>query len=140
MLQEALILHLRAFKLNCNAGSRFADYSENYARNTAYTLLGNCMRHNEGWEVLDRIQALVGQKEIFLDPVAGPLVDTLNEINRVVKRADAGNRARQRLKGLPDAIGARDLWLEADQGRRIAEAVRGLDKSLSESLKARQRA
>ena len=138
MIQEALALHLKAFRLNCNAGSRFADYSENYARNTAYTLFGNCIKHSEAWEVLDRIHSLVEQKDIFLDPLAGPLTDMFNEINRVAKRAETANRARQKLKGLPDAIGARDLWLEADLGRRIAEAARGLDKSLSESLKARQ--
>jgi hypothetical protein len=138
MIQEALSLHLRAFKLNCNVGSRFADSSENYARNTAFTLLGNCLRHTEMWEVLDRLYSLVGQKDVFLDPIAGPLTDTFNEINRVVKRQDAVNRVRQKLRGLADAIGERSLWLESEQGRRIAEAVRSLDKSLAEGLKVRQ--
>lgn len=138
MIQESLSLHLRAFRLNCNAGSRFADASENYARNTAHTLLSNCLRHGEVWEVLDRIYSLVGQKDVFLDPIASPLLETFNEINRVVRRQDAVNRVKQKLRGLADSIGERSLWLEAEQGRRIGEAVRGLDKSLSDGLKLRQ--
>jgi hypothetical protein len=133
---EALILHLRAFKLNALRGEAHMDVSEQYARNTARQWFEFAVRGDAPWELLDRVRQIAGQQDIFLDPIHLPFIDYVGRLERTALRTEVANRIRNRIKGVPELLARRDSWLDPTIGRHMEEVVRAFDRHLSERMRA----
>jgi Putative DNA-binding domain len=132
-IRESLGLHLKAFRLNCLAGSTFADSSESFGRNTTFTLF-NALR-DFPWEQVDVIRSLCESKDIYLDPIEDAVREFATITLPLLRVDDIANRVRQRLKGLPDLLSRNELWLSTGAKTRVLEIIRHAEKTLTDRLK-----
>ena len=131
--RESLKLHLKAFRLNCLAGTVYADSSENYARNTIFTLF-NVLKTSP-WEQISVIRSLLDSKDIYLDPIEDAVREYATITLPSIKRDDLASRTRQRLKGLPEVLAHNDLWLSSSCQQRVVHLIREAEKILAEKSK-----
>jgi hypothetical protein len=133
-IRESLGLHLRAFRLNCLAGNTYADVSENLARNTMFTLF-NAMPRESPWEHIDVIRSLCESKDVYLDPIEDVVQEFVSVTVSFIKRTDVANRTRQRLKGLPDVLSSKELWLSSGTSQRVVGRIKTAESTLEDLLK-----
>jgi hypothetical protein len=129
--QMALVLHLRAFRLNGLRGDARIDVSEEYARNTAYQWFLLAAQGIHPWEFFDRVRHLLAEKDIFLDPIERPMVDVIARLERMAMSIEAVNRFKTKIRGLPELLGQRQAWLDANVSRQLQDAVRKFGDALS---------
>ncbi|MGH6988023.1 MAG: hypothetical protein ACRED9_14445 [Caulobacteraceae bacterium] len=130
-LLDAIKLHLRAFRINCINGDYRAEVSDEYGRNTCFFLLGSVQRGETPWEVADLIRSIVTTRDVYLDPIYEPVMGVLRYWSRAAIFPRQTARIRAALRGLPELISARELWLVGDSMRRLVNALRETDQNLS---------
>lgn len=124
-LTEALRLHLRAYRLYCGAGDIRANTSERYARGTAFQLFNTYARSTVPWEYIDVIEIISQGRDIYLDPVEGPIREATETALKNTLKADAFARLRHRLRILADLAATPEFWLETAASQRVATAMKG---------------
>jgi hypothetical protein len=129
--EEALKLHLRAFKLHCLSGDYRVEKSEQFARNTAYQIFQAISRGSSPWEIFDTIGVLSSLPEIYLDPLENPIVDTMNQLVRMPHRAETMNRLRNKAKSVVENLSDRNRWLAGDVQTRTKQAVHEAELTFS---------
>lgn len=123
-LTEALRLHLKAFRLYCNAGDIRANTSERYARGTAFQLFNTFAKSPVPWEYIDAIETISQGKDVYLDPIEDPIREATDIALKNVLRAEALARFRQRLRTVSDLSTTPELWLATDASQRVARTVK----------------
>lgn len=123
-LTEALRLHLRAFRLYCNAGDIRANTSERYARGTAFQLFNTFARSPVPWEYIDAVETISQGKDVYLDPIEDPIREATETALKNVLRAEALARLRHRLRILADLAVTPEFWLATGTCQRVAAGVK----------------
>lgn len=129
-LYEALVLHLRAFRLNSLRGDTRAAISEEYARNTAWQWFQLALKTNQQGEFFDRLRQLLASKDVFFDPIETPAIETIERLERLPMAIETLQRFKAKTKGLPELMSHRDSWLDQNVSRRLVEAVRRFEEAL----------
>ncbi|MES0132249.1 AAA family ATPase [Mesorhizobium sp. M0029] len=130
-LNDALALHLRAFKLLHVAADYRAERYELFARNTAFQVCQILERSETPWELVDRVKLLGEEREIYLDPVEEPITNSLLIFAKTPYRPEIANRLRNRLRGLSEALSDPDKWLSSSALNRVKEGLAAAEKSLA---------
>lgn len=130
-LRDALLLHLRVFKVQCVTGNARADITEKYARNTTYTLF-NVLGKEAPWDAFDAIRGMMECKDVYLDPVEEPVRQLLLEVSVHLKGPDLIGRMRQKLKAFNEGLARKDLWLVTGTRQAVIDATRSCDVALAE--------
>ena len=94
--KDALLLHLKAFRLNCVTGTRYVESSEKYARNTLFAFF-NAIARDSPWSVVMLFRDLTEAKEVYLDPIEDAVAEFLS-VAGSIRREDVALRTRQRLR------------------------------------------
>jgi hypothetical protein len=131
---EALLLHLRAFRLNCDRGDTNSERSEEFGINTAYQWFNLALRGDNPWEIFDQARTLSGAVDIYLDPVEKPFEQAVDRLARMPGDRDAVSRSKARAKGLADTLSARKLWLDPAVGEHLARVMREFDENMERRL------
>jgi hypothetical protein len=126
--REALLLHLKAFRLNCIAGTRYAELSEKYARNTSLSF-SHVTAKESPWAIIELFRTLSDAKEVYLDPVEDAVAKFLT-LTTSIRREDVAARTRQRLKSLTEFLRP-ELWLSSSVRQRIIENLKAADEVLA---------
>jgi hypothetical protein len=125
--QEALVLHLRAFRLNCATGTRYVELSERYARNTMFALF-NAIPKDSPWRVIEVFKTLTDVKEVYLDPIEDVVVEFIL-VARSIRREDVAIKTRQRIKALIDLFRP-EQWLSNTVRQRAIGSLKTADEIL----------
>jgi hypothetical protein len=128
--KEALILHLKAFRLNCVLGNSYADLSERLARNTTFTLL-NATPKDSPWEGVDLIKTVSESAEVYLDPMEDAINDFAKYSINAVKRDDVASRTRLRMKALRELMSQKDRWLSSTTSENVLKVLLASDVLLT---------
>jgi hypothetical protein len=129
-LKEALGLHLKSFRLNCDAGDPRAEISEEYARNTAYYLSNTLVKSPVPWEFLEILTAVADAKDLYLDPLENPVVDAGKILPKSLFRLDGIARTRSIIKNLVVSMNDEKLWLSPNTVQRVRLSLKELDATL----------
>lgn len=132
---EALILHLKTFRLNSLRGDIRTERSEEYARNTAHQWFDLILKGDEPWDIFERFKKLLNTRDIFLDPLENPLKAAMDRLKRTHLRYEAINRIRNYIKGLADELDGREQWLDRMVSQYLKDAIRSFDQAMVERLK-----
>ena len=132
-----MILHLKAFRLNCISGNSYADLSERLARNTTFTLL-NALPKDSPWEGIDAIRSVGEFSDVYLDPTEDAIWEFVKYSVIVIKREDIANRTRLRIKALIDLIGRKELWLSRTTSENVLKVLQAGDVVLARVTKGSQ--
>jgi hypothetical protein len=126
--ETALLLHLKAFRLNCVVGSRFVDLSEKYARNTLFSMF-NLIAKDNPWRIVDLFRTIGEAKEVYLDPIEDAVTEFLS-VAKDIRRSDVAAKTRQKLKGLNELLRP-ELWLSNTARQRVIANLKTADDVLA---------
>lgn len=125
--KEASKLHLRAYKLYSDNGDQRTSNSYMYARNTIFFLLGKVSDPNRPWEIIDALTEIASSKDVYLDPIEGPISESFKNIRSVGHRSDVVARTRARLKLLSETLSNTARWTDDTAATRVRALISGAE-------------
>ncbi len=120
---EALKIHLGAYRRSVNSSNPRLGKSEEYSRNTAYSLFNLLNRHGRIDLLIVRIEKLFGDKDIFIDPIEDPLLSALISISNVKANPSDLARFRSRLVNARLAVENSAAWMDTNVKKRVLSGV-----------------
>lgn len=131
---DALRIHLVAYRRSVISGNPRLLKSEEYSRNTAYSLFNLLNRHGQIDSLIVRIEKLFGEKDIYVDPIEDPLLSVFVSIASVKATPSDLGRYRSRLNSLIACVGRSQAWIDEGVRNRILASVDDAYRSIEGRL------
>lgn len=133
---QAIALHLKAFRSNCLDANPYADHCERYAMVSAHSLFIMRSRSLSPWQLIDDFIDISKETELYLDPIEGPFLQSLNSTLKNPTKNETLHRMRQRLRTLSGTTRA-DRWMSSETERKFDTALIAIDDTIQQLIRRR---
>ncbi len=135
LLKEALQTHLQAFRIFVRNDSSLISRSEEFSRNTAFTLANHMRRSREADDFIEIINQITFDENVYADPIVEPLQSFMRYplITREQRR-DILQRKAGRFQTLSTKLGKRDIWMNSKRTTEMAIFAKEIRRQYEASL------
>jgi Putative DNA-binding domain/NB-ARC domain len=127
--QEALKLHMEAFRVVIHEDSFFTSKSEEYTKNTGFTLGNHLKKSREPDDFLSIVADISQSGDVYADPLVEPLQSFM--LFAILARETRKSILQRRLGKFQSLVGKlakRDVWLSKDSVSSLEDFSRQIKK------------
>jgi hypothetical protein len=119
---DALLIHLKVFKLNSLNDNKFRNNSEAYANQSARYLFQLSSSESVGG-VFDSLRDVASTKDVYLDPIRHSLLDQINHLPRTNLNNATVNILKNKIRGIANLLGVDEQWLNKIDRDELRAAI-----------------
>lgn len=135
LLSEALGTHLQAYRSLVRNDSSLISRSEEFSRNTAFTLANHMRRSREADDFIEIVNTVTSDENVFADPIVEPLVSFMRyPLLSREQRKDILQRKAGRFQTLTTKMSKRNIWLNSNRANELASFAREIRRQYEDSL------
>jgi hypothetical protein len=134
-LIESLKLHFAVYKQNIDSNGFQVAQSENYIRNTTFSLFQICAKNLPLDKTIQYLNSVLSVTNGYLDPLEDPIREEFSRFRLQGYEAAVPHRAKREIAKLLDLRCKNEVWLDKGCFDRLRSVILALDRAISSMLK-----